>query len=226
MKTDLENYNFNKNGGIYFIKNIANNRIYVGSTLFFRKRFFVHLKSLKNNKHINSFLQNDFNKCGEKSFIFEIVCVIKNKKEMLLKEQEYINLFYDNQKNCYNFRKTVIEDRYQKKQKNTTNHELDKRCKKRTEEQKKQMSKIIRDFIEENPEHIKNISNKMKNIWAIRNKHKSYCFIKIDTNEEIVVFGSLREYAINNNLNYKALHLLVRGKHETSQGLRLKKPND
>lgn len=59
--------------GIYILKNIKNNKPYVGSTNNFNRRKEDHLFTLQANKHHSSSLQNAFNKYGEENFIFEIV---------------------------------------------------------------------------------------------------------------------------------------------------------
>jgi group I intron endonuclease len=60
---------------IYQIKNVVNNKIYVGSTQKekFSRRKSEHLSELKHNKHKNQHLQNAWNKYGEETFIFEIL---------------------------------------------------------------------------------------------------------------------------------------------------------
>lgn len=59
--------------GIYRIKNKTNGKCYYGSSKNIERRWKTHLNQLRNNKHINSFLQNAWNKYGEDNFIFEIV---------------------------------------------------------------------------------------------------------------------------------------------------------
>lgn len=59
--------------GIYQIRNIINNKIYVGSTVCFKNRWAVHLFLLDRNKHGNSHLQSAWNKYGKDNFIFEIL---------------------------------------------------------------------------------------------------------------------------------------------------------
>lgn len=59
--------------GIYRIKNKINEKCYYGSSKDIEKRWKTHLNQLRNKKHINSILQNAWNKYGEDNFIFEIV---------------------------------------------------------------------------------------------------------------------------------------------------------
>lgn len=97
--------------GIYFIRNISNNRIYVGSCKRFKTRFSDHIYSLNKNKHRNKFLQNDWNKCGPDFFVFEVIEVTNSTtEERRAIEQKYIEQYFDNRVLCYNMRKTVIEN--------------------------------------------------------------------------------------------------------------------
>lgn len=73
--------------GIYQIKNIINNKIYIGSAINLYARFRSHKFDLRNNKHSNNKLQNSWNKNNEKNFIFEIIETCK--KEILIEREQY-----------------------------------------------------------------------------------------------------------------------------------------
>jgi group I intron endonuclease len=75
---------------VYLIKNMVNNKIYVGSAYNFIKRKNIHLSTLRNQKHKNCKLQRAYNKYGENSFEFEIIQEC-DKKEVLLFEQHFID---------------------------------------------------------------------------------------------------------------------------------------
>lgn len=79
------------NSGIYKIRNIVNDKIYVGSAKDFHVRWDRHLKSLRKNKHHNIRLQRSFNIHGEKSFIFEIIENVEYNKDIQIREQYYID---------------------------------------------------------------------------------------------------------------------------------------
>jgi GIY-YIG catalytic domain len=85
-----------KKGGIYQIIHKINNRRYVGSAQRFEDRWNTHLRELRNNKHHNKFLQNDFNKSGEASFRFEIVEIVDGDKTTRQKrEQFYLDRLFE-----------------------------------------------------------------------------------------------------------------------------------
>jgi group I intron endonuclease len=91
--------------GIYKIKNIVNNKIYIGSTLkSFEYRFNIHVKLLKRNQHENPILQNAWNKYGENNFIFEIIESFDsiNIEELLNLEKYYI-LKYNSTNKFYGY---------------------------------------------------------------------------------------------------------------------------
>ena len=107
MKTIYNGHS--KKSGVYKIVNTKNNRIYIGSAKEFKERHKGHVTSLTRRTHYNKFLQNDFNKCGEDAFIFEVLEVTtKDKTERRTIEENYINKYYDDQKQCYNVRKKTI----------------------------------------------------------------------------------------------------------------------
>lgn len=59
--------------GIYQIKNILNEKVYIGQSKDCLRRRSTHFTSLRKNKHINIHLQHAWNKHGEQSFVFEIL---------------------------------------------------------------------------------------------------------------------------------------------------------
>jgi group I intron endonuclease len=59
--------------GVYSIKNLINNKVYVGRTSNLKERKYGHFQKLKTNKHPNKKLQYAFNKYGDTNFIFEVL---------------------------------------------------------------------------------------------------------------------------------------------------------
>ena len=82
-----------KQPGIYKIINKNNGNFYIGSAagkLGIHQRFQDHKKTLRSNKHSNSYLQNSWNKHNEESFSFEII-EFCNKENCIEREQYYID---------------------------------------------------------------------------------------------------------------------------------------
>lgn len=120
---------------IYCIKNIENNKVYIGSSLDIRKRFINHKLDLKKNNHTNTYLQNSYNKYGEKSFTISILekC---DKINIIEKEQYWMDYFKSySSKIGYNILK---------KARSSLNY-------KHTEETKIKLSSSIKKFHKANP---------------------------------------------------------------------------
>ena len=82
------------------IKNNINNKSYIGQSINIENRWTHHKSELNNNRHINDYFQNAWNKYGEDNFSF---IVIEECKESELNEKEiyYINK-YNSMNNGYN----------------------------------------------------------------------------------------------------------------------------
>lgn len=87
---------FFKESCIYIIRNKNNNKIYIGSTINFRKRSLEHKRDLEKNNHRNKHLQKSYNK-GNK-FTIEILEICQ-KEELILLETDYVLIHESNNKN-------------------------------------------------------------------------------------------------------------------------------
>lgn len=88
--------------GIYQIRNIINNHVYIGSSKNLFNRYKNHFNDLKKGKHDNRYLQTAYKKYGHNKFIFEILeyCDPNQRFEI---EQYWIDKFYG--QGCYNINK-------------------------------------------------------------------------------------------------------------------------
>jgi len=75
--------------GIYQIKNLINNKVYIGKSKSLKQRLNVHLSELRNNKHHSFHLQRSVNKYGIENFEYSILeyCDVEN---LSIKEDAYI----------------------------------------------------------------------------------------------------------------------------------------
>jgi group I intron endonuclease len=80
-----------KGSGIYQIRNIKNNKIYIGSSIDLTKRRNGHLATLARGTHRNSHLQNSYNKHGKESFVFEVLEEVKDLDTLIEREQHWID---------------------------------------------------------------------------------------------------------------------------------------
>lgn len=88
--------------GIYKIRNIQNNHLYIGSAENIKRRWNKHRSDLRKGIHHSSHLQNAFNKYGESNFEFSILEYCE-KFELISNEQAWINKL----KPEYNIRPTA-----------------------------------------------------------------------------------------------------------------------
>ena len=75
--------------GIYQIRNIVNNKVYIGQTIRnFELRKTEHFSNLRHGTHGNFELQQDWDDFGEEKFIFEILEEIQEINHSLLDKLE------------------------------------------------------------------------------------------------------------------------------------------
>ena len=80
------------NSGVYCIKNICNNKVYIGSTSNLRQRRIQHFKKLSNNSHPNYHLQFTYNKYGDNNFKYIIIEEVQS-NNILSREQYWIDYY-------------------------------------------------------------------------------------------------------------------------------------
>jgi group I intron endonuclease len=94
--------------GVYIIKNIVNNKVYIGSAIDIKKRWWRHKKDLRKGKHHSKLLLRAWNKYEEQNFKFEILQEVSNPEHLLSYEQVYLDYYksYENDRG-YNICKTA-----------------------------------------------------------------------------------------------------------------------
>lgn len=96
--------------GIYCILNTKTHKRYIGQTNNFKKRWGIHLSTLNNNKHDNSYLQKSWNKYGENSFEFKIMEYVPV-DYLDIREQWWMDLFGSyNREYGYNLNDSVTNN--------------------------------------------------------------------------------------------------------------------
>ena len=86
---------------IYKIRNVINDKFYVGSTVDSRKRFWAHRKALRLGTHDCVHLQRAWNKYGEDCFKFEIVEQLDSRDDLYPAEQKWLDEHFGKDY-CYN----------------------------------------------------------------------------------------------------------------------------
>ncbi len=85
--------------GIYQIKNLITNKLYIGSAVNFKNRWSKHKSELNKNIHGNKHLQASWNKYGEEAFEFKILEYSETNK-LIEREQIYIDWFKPQYNKC------------------------------------------------------------------------------------------------------------------------------
>ncbi len=86
-----ERQKYRKLSGIYQIRNIVNEKVYIGQTKQpFFKRFLHHVWKLRRGEHDNEHLQKAFDFYSEEAFVFEVLEVVETPDLLDEKEIEYI----------------------------------------------------------------------------------------------------------------------------------------
>jgi group I intron endonuclease len=100
---NLNRQKYFKVAGVYVIKANNNKNFYIGSSNNLYSRINSHKKKLSKGEHCNKRMQSYYNKYGKDSLNVEIIETYKyniSVKELLNKEQEYLDLYYN--KYCFN----------------------------------------------------------------------------------------------------------------------------
>ena len=90
----------NKICGIYMIKNLVNEKIYIGKSKDIVRRWYEHKSDLRCQRHDNCYLQNSWNKYGENNFSFNVLEECFDESCLDVLEKFYIDLYGANDKNC------------------------------------------------------------------------------------------------------------------------------
>jgi group I intron endonuclease len=223
----LENANFSKpdnRQGVYVIYSKKNNKFYIGSSVSILKRKSQHFHHLKNGHHQNAYLQSSFNK-NKNHFVFGVLFYTE---DSLAWEQKLLDIYYDNQKQCYNLSKTASFP------------SISKEGKKRLSDSKKKMhaeNPWIREkacAARKTPEVKRiqretNLKQRKDPNYAIylanccREKLKKYYNVTLINKEGRTLFigWNLREFCRKNNFDRANINRLLGNKAKSVMGWRL-----
>lgn len=177
---------------IYEIVNLINKKVYIGSTMRIAARKLSHFSALRLNKHSSVHLQNAFNKYGEENFQFNILEELKYNNEsienflsiLLERENYWIEKKKSTNKNFgYNSRVEASSNfgvrwpeeskkkfsEKKKGQKWTKNQHKSAENSEKVKTNRKNFSKRIKNWRENNPEKVKESAK--KGVKTRRNKY-------------------------------------------------------
>jgi group I intron endonuclease len=190
-----------KKSGIYCIKNLINNKVYIGKSINIYERIRQHINLLnKESLDENRYLINSWKKYGRDSFQYYILEYLE-KNEKLLKERElYWIYYYDsiNKEKGYNLRIDTLtncivnEDTRKLQSKNRIQRYIDNPI------LRENVSKNFKEFWKKNPDKLKEMSKKLS---QIKTKYNFYQYDK-NTKELVKIWNSVL-HIISENPNYK-----------------------
>lgn len=88
--------------GIYIIKNVKSNKVYIGQSVDLHRRIIHHMRNLEKGTHKNTYLQRSYNRDGKDAFCIEIIeyCDVDKLDE---RERYWISRYNSNMRdNGYN----------------------------------------------------------------------------------------------------------------------------
>ena len=160
--------------GIYMIRNLINEKIYIGQSRDIYKRWKQHKSDLNCNRHINEHLQSAWNKYGEENFEFSVLCECEENQLNTLEQYYIFELFSYDDRVGYNKNYGGKNGRHTEESKRRQSKALKgkycgKKCywygKHHSEESRKKISEVIKG--KNNPmygkHHTKETKEKMSN---------------------------------------------------------------
>lgn len=183
---------------IYRIQNLKTGDFYIGSSVNYNYRKWIHLHDLRKGKHHSPILQNSWNKHGESAFIFGVVEEIEEKEELIEREQHYLDVLNPKYNICKLAGSTLgvkhtykarlnMSNAHKKLTKEQRNHKEGCKCficfrksgenhhffgKNRSDEDKKKVSKGVKEYYKNggiHPHKGKVLSQERKNKLSIIN---------------------------------------------------------
>lgn len=173
MNTDITHKKHSRTSGIYLIKSLLDERVYIGSATNLHARLCTHKHLLKLNKHHCKHLQNFYNKYGEENLSI-IVIELCTRDKLLEREQHWLDFYKDKFNTLITAgsglgmsRGPLTEEQKIKISKSSKGH-------KKSEETRRRMSESFKGRKIHTIESIKKISDKNKKAILQFNKNGEF----------------------------------------------------
>ena len=126
LKYNFTQKTMKENFGIYAIRQISTDKLYIGSTAqSFYDIICAHNSALRRNKHSSIHLQRAWNKYGSDDFEFEILEILDSTKALICSEILWIYIYKsNNRKFGFNVAKEVSQNRLGHTQKASTRKKI------------------------------------------------------------------------------------------------------
>lgn len=189
---------------------MVNGKKYVGSSIRIRYRLGQHKSNLKAGRHVNKHLQNSWNKHGEDKFTFR---VIEETDDITIREQHWLDVIQPE----YN----ILTVAYSPSGYTHTEESLNKISRASKELWNNRREEMIEIMTEVNRDPERN-DRRSKTLTEQRSgKYQGMILIK--DNEELIIDGSLKRFALKHNLHYSTMWRVLNDKADNVLGWKLKK---
>lgn len=236
------------NSGIYQIRNVVNNKVYIGQAINVFRRLSEHCDDLIQNKHFNRHLQRSFNKYKSENFEYSIICSVPV-DQLNLAEKAAIYMFTSTNP-LFGFNKTFggeggsPTEEIKKKMsiaRSGENHPLFGKHHSEETKMKISLAHIGISAGENNPmfgkKHSEETRRKMSNDRkgkTLSEEHRRKMSVSrskitwkiITPTEQILIIKNLNQFCKNNNLSSSRMSEVCAGKRKQHKGYRIEKVLD
>lgn len=214
--------------GIYKITNTYNNKVYIGSSVNVVRRLRAHRNYLIANKHQNIHMQRAFNEYGGDAFVFEVVEIVEPNR-LLIVEQQYLDLLWDDGVMCYNMARNAEASAKGIKRSSETKIKIseskkgnkNRLGKPNTPETRAKLSRSLkgRKTTEETRKKL-SIAGKGRKATkeTIEKRAKTYSF-KMPNGEDIYI-KNLKHFCQENNIDFRSMLRVYHGQRKSHKGWR------
>jgi group I intron endonuclease len=203
--------------GIYMIKNIVNNKVYIGSSKSIRKRLKGHIAKFHFGNHSNKHLISSINKYGPDAF-WVIVLEFCSENELQEREQFYIDYYksydrsigYNHNPFAYSNKGVPVSIE--------TRIKLSLATKGIPKTKEHNLKNSIAHMGSRNPNYGKKLTDKHKEALLKANHRQRGSYTVVSPDGTIISFVGLQKFCNENNLNTACMSLVIRGKQRKHKG--------